>query len=241
MKFSIYSGYPGSCFSVTQNNCGSCTNRNNRFFYFVLCTLLIFPNLQSCATLSDGKQTEMEGTATGAFLGALVGLVVGDNKESVIAGTLVGAVIGNIYGKHVADRKAEYRDNESYMKAMIAESDKVLLAARTQRDILTESIENQKRKLAELTYQKSLGTETKIRLEQQIVQKQKDLKVTNDLITAIDKEIKTQRRVVNQQRSQASAILVSQSETNITSMESEKRQLKLLKAQLASLDFRRVY
>ncbi|MBU2279611.1 MAG: glycine zipper 2TM domain-containing protein [Gammaproteobacteria bacterium] len=203
--------------------------------------LIIVLGLQGCASTSDGSRTKMEGTAAGAVIGGVLGLALGDSKKSTIIGTAVGAVIGNMYGKHVADKKAEYKDTESYMQAMIAESEQVIVASRSQRDSLQASINSQKEFITALKSAHSKQQITKQELSQQLAKNEHDIKVTAELLTAIDKEIEIQQQVLHKERAQLAMVLVNQSEANITSMESEKRQLQLLKAQLAGLDYRRVY
>lgn len=215
--------------------------KNSAVFVSSACLLLLLPYMQGCATLSDRQQTEMQGTGTGALIGGVLGSVLGDNTESVVAGTLVGAIIGNIYGKHVADKKAQYKNSESYMNAVIAESDKMLAAAREHRETLTKSITDQNRQLASLKRQSQNNRSLNKQLEKQVAKNKKDIDVTNQLISAIDQEIITQKNVVKKERNLVAVSYVSRSETNITAMESEKRQLELLKAQLASLDYKRVY
>lgn len=206
-----------------------------------LSLVLFIISLQGCASTSDRQRTENEGSVVGAVIGGVLGLVLGGNKKSAIIGSVVGVAIGNMYGKHVADKKEEYKNTESYMEAMIAESDKVLVAAKNQRVALTMSIEQQKMELARLSSLKMHESASKQKIKEQIESNRKDLEVTGDLIAAIDREIRTQKKVVRDERNQIPVVYVRRSQANISSMGSEKRQLELLKAQLASLDHKRVY
>lgn len=193
-----------------------------------------------CAS-TDKQNTENQGTAAGAVIGGLLGLALGDSKEATILGAAVGAVLGNMYGKHVADKKAEYKDSEAYMNAMIAESDKVIAASREQRETLQSSVANQKQMIASLTQKSAEQQDVKKALSEQLKKNTKDLEITNELITALDREVEIQQRVLNEERVQLASFIIDKSEANITTMESEKRQLQLLKTQLANLDYQRVY
>ncbi|MCU7904315.1 MAG: glycine zipper 2TM domain-containing protein [Candidatus Thiodiazotropha sp. (ex Epidulcina cf. delphinae)] len=241
MKFLIKTSYQ------TQHNKSS-SGKNNfitlhviYLFCIAISLAFVLSSLQGCVSTNDRQQTEAEGAVVGAAIGGLLGLALGDSKEAAIIGTVIGAVAGNMYGRHIADKKADYKDTESYMKAMIAESDKVLTAARIQHDTLAKSIERQKHELARLSSIKRQERGGKKKLERQIAKNKKDQKVTEKLIAAIDHEIQTQRRVVNKERNEVAIVYVNRSEANISAMELEKRQLELLKVQLAGLDYRRVY
>ncbi|USI27918.1 glycine zipper domain-containing protein [Alteromonas macleodii] len=193
-----------------------------------------------CAS-TDQQNTENQGTAAGVVIGGLLGLALGDSKEATLLGATVGAVLGNMYGKHVADKKAEYKDTEAYMTAMIAESDKVIAASREQRETLQSSVTNQKQMIASYKQKSAEQQDLKKALSEQLEKNAKDLETTNELIAAIDREVGIQQRVLNEERAQLASVMIDKSEANITTMESEKRQLQLLKTQLASLDYRRVY
>ncbi|ADW16854.1 hypothetical protein Despr_0678 [Desulfobulbus propionicus DSM 2032] len=94
----------------------------------VLCTSLV---INGCANIKDdGTRTRVEGTGTGAAIGAVAGgvlgqLIGGDTKATLLGaaiGAAVGGVGGYAYGDHVAGQKEKYAKEEEWLEACIAQA-----------------------------------------------------------------------------------------------------------------------
>ncbi len=216
-----------------------------RFFCVALCPTLILFFLQGCASITDGQQTVGEGAATGVVIGGVIGgvagLLVGDNGESAAIGAAIGAVAGTLYGNHVASKKQDFANKEAYMKAVIAEADKVLANSRETRKTLKLDIAARKKTIDFIKSQRTSKSELNTSLAQLSKKNSQDIEKINQLILGIEDEMKVQKTVLVREKYSLSQQLVSLSETKTSGLETEHRKLKLLKAQLANLDIRRMY
>lgn len=220
-----------------------------RFFCVTFGSVLILFFLQGCASLTDAQQTVGEGAATGVVIGGVIGgvagLLVGDNGESAAIGAAIGATIGavagTLYGNHVASKKQDFANKEAYMKAVIAEADKVLANSRETRKTLKLDIAARKKNIDFIKSQRTSKSESNTSLAQLSKKNSQDIEKINQLILGIEDEMKIQKTVLAREKNSLSPQLVSLSETKTSGLETEHRKLKLLKAQLANLDIRRMY
>ena len=68
----------------------------------ILVTTALALALSGCANMSETQK----GTATGAGLGALAGVLIGDSKGGTAIGAGLGALGGYVWSKHMQDKKA---------------------------------------------------------------------------------------------------------------------------------------
>jgi hypothetical protein len=75
--------------------------------------------LSGCASSSDGKLAQAQGTGIGMLGGAAVGFLLGGQKGAA-AGAVAGGAAGYAYGTKVAKRKARYAKTEQWLDREIA-------------------------------------------------------------------------------------------------------------------------
>lgn len=201
--------------------------------------LAITVGLTGCASTDEGK-TRAEGAGAGALIGGAIGLLLGDSKEAALLGAVVGTVAGDIYARNVVRKKEQYADSESYMNAVIEDAETALAKTQKEHKKLLASYEQYQDDIDKFSEQQKQGAKVNNRLSKQAEQASKDLETTNSLIAALDQEISLQVETLEQERNAIPVALVSHSESTISALESEKRQLELLKSQLASLDRRKL-
>ncbi len=68
----------------------------------ILVTTVLALALGGCANMSETQK----GTATGAGIGALAGVIIGDSKGGAAIGAGLGALGGYVWSKHMQDKKA---------------------------------------------------------------------------------------------------------------------------------------
>lgn len=205
--------------------------------------------LSGCTSLTDKQQTVGEGAITGSVIGGIIGgvtglLAGGDGKSAAIgaiSGVVAGGVAGGIYGNHIANKKQNFANNEAYMKAVIAEADEVVAKSKEERKILQANNTKRQENINILKMQKKSQDKSNVSLARLAEQNTQDIEKTNQLILSIENEIKVQKTVLTKEKVSLSPQLISISETKTSNLEIEHRKLKLLKAQLASLDMRRMY
>lgn len=105
--------------------------KNQAFKLTTVLTLIVSLFLSSCAATKDGRLTQTQGTAAGAGIGALGGLLLaaatGDTRTiatAVIAGAAAGAIGGFAYGTDVAKKKANYIRQEDFLDMAIVQAEK---------------------------------------------------------------------------------------------------------------------
>lgn len=220
----------------------TCTaNLNSKINYKVLWLALVLFGLSGCASMTDAQRTQAQGAATGALIGGLMGSLIGDDRKRVALGAVAGMALGSMYGKHVADRKQEFVNQEAYMQAVIAEADKVLDQAKNERTSLQADIVRRQQAINMIKQRQASLEKSNQSLMQVTADISRDIEKTEHLISNVENEIKIQKATLNRERPFLRTQLVSQSEVQISGLETEYRQLKLLKAQLANLDTRRMY
>ena len=219
-----------------------------RFFCLALFMIVNLFFLSGCASLNDRQQTIGEGTVTGGLIGGVVGgiagLIAGGGKGAIIgaiSGVVAGGVAGGFYGNHVADKKQSFVNNEAYMRAVLAESDKVLVNSKAKRETLKLDVASRKKKVDVLKKQKTSKSKSNTSLARLAKNNSQDIEKTNQLILNVENEIEVQKTVLAREKHSLSPQLVSLSESKTSDLEAEHRRLKLLKAQLANLDIRRMY
>jgi outer membrane lipoprotein SlyB len=74
-----------------------------------------------CASTSDGKLAQAQGTGIGALLGAGLGYAIGGGEGAKL-GAALGAAGGFAFGTHIAKRKEQYANAELWLDACIAEA-----------------------------------------------------------------------------------------------------------------------
>lgn len=196
--------------------------------------------ISGCAT-TDEQQTRTEGVAAGALIGGLVGLVLGDSKKVAVAGALVGAIAGDIYAKSVVRKKEDYADAESYMNDVIKDAETNLARSQLERKSLLANFDEYTAEIVRIK-KKQDGTESgNLAFKKQIRLAQKDLKAADELIAHLNEEIDMQNQILERERKVIPVSLVQHFESTISSYESEKRQLELLKSKIANLDRRKLY
>jgi outer membrane lipoprotein SlyB len=227
--------------------------KNNKKTMAISCTLAFA--LSGCALtdkikkeFTDEEITTSEGALTGAIIGGVAAAALGGKKEHILLGVALGGAIGAMFSQHVSKKKAEYADNESYMKAVIGESDKMIVLSRQEREKLLVSIKEQEVALDSLKTAQSDQQEVNVKLVAQRQQLNTSLARTNKLIAIIDQEMTIQKEVLEAEREGLSMVLVTHSETNLTALGTEKQllekdklALEKLASQLDSLDHRKLY
>ncbi len=217
-------------------------------FFLALFMVVNLFFLSSCASLTDRQLTIGEGAVTGSVIGGViggvVGLLAGGGEGAVIgavSGVVAGSVAGGIYGNHVSNKKHNFANNEAYMKAVIAEADKVLVNSKAVHKTLRLDIATREKNIDALKRQRASKSKSNTSLDQLAKNNSQDIEKTNQLILSIENEIRVQKNVLAKEKYSLSPQLVSMSESKTSELEVEQRRLKLLKAQLASLDIRRLY
>jgi len=85
-------------------------------------------SITSCAESTDGRTTQLQGTALGAGAGGLLGAIAGNQMGSSGTGALIGAGLGGLggfaYGTHVANQKNKYKTTEAWLDACIADANR---------------------------------------------------------------------------------------------------------------------
>ena len=80
---------------------------------------LTLVTLSGCASTSDGRLAQGQGTALGAIAGGLIGYALG-GEQGAIRGAALGGAAGFAYGSVIAKKKAQYASIEAFMQAEIA-------------------------------------------------------------------------------------------------------------------------
>ncbi|SIO96322.1 YMGG-like glycine zipper-containing protein [Vibrio spartinae] len=195
--------------------------------------------LSGCAS-TDRERTVYEGTAIGGIVGGTIGAVFGDSKGALIGG-VIGAAVGSIYGDSVAKKKENYASTESYMNAVISEGEETLVGIKSERINLTKHVQAQRKLLAQLKNKRLEQTEKNQILRDTKKQAQQDLEYTQKLLAHLDEELRIQQKTMEEEKDLISVAMIDRGESVISSMQSEKRQLELVRVQLAQLDQRKMY
>jgi acyl-CoA synthetase (AMP-forming)/AMP-acid ligase II len=221
---------------------------NNKTTIALCCAATL--SLSGCALtegLTDKQLTKNEGAMIGVAIGGVAGALLG-GKKGALFGAALGGAIGNMFAQHVSKKKEKYADNESYMKAVISESDKVIALSKQERKNLVASIKEQQEALASLKSDQKENKDANSTLVAQQQQLNQSLKRTNNLIKILDQEIAIQKETLEKERESLPIILVNHSKTNQAVMgdekqklEKEKQALEKLAMGLASLDQRTLY
>ena len=165
-------------------------------------TLMTFGATQ-CASTSDGRKTQGEGTLIGAAGGGLIGAALG-GKKGALWGAGIGAAGGYAYGTHIANKKAQYKSTEAWLDECIVQAEskrKEAVAynnkldnrlAELQREVRTAAAARDKAKLASL--KREISTERAAAQQQ---------------ANAFGKEAELQRSAINQAGSEGSSRLSS--------------------------------
>lgn len=195
--------------------------------------------LNGCASTDQG-QTRAEGASAGALIGGAIGLLLGDSKEAAALGAIVGAVAGDLFAKRVIRKKAEYANTEDYMNAVIKDAESTLVQSQKERSTLLANFNKYQSEIAQLKKQQNSQSSLNAALNEQSSQASEDLKTANALIESVEKEIALQTKILEEERQVIPVALVTHSESTISALESEKRQLQLLHSQIATLDRRKL-
>lgn len=101
-------------------------------FLRTISSLLVAAMLGGCASTSDGRLAQAQGTGIGAVIGAVAGGALGyavGGQDGLVRGAAIGAgtgaVAGFAYGTHVARKKAAYASREAWLDACIAQAHQV--------------------------------------------------------------------------------------------------------------------
>ncbi len=193
-----------------------------------------------CASTDAGK-TRAEGATAGALIGGVAGVLLGDNRNAAIVGAVVGAVAGDLYAKKVVRKKEQYANTEAYMTALIHDAEQTISTTQQERQLLADNLREQQQILEQLKKNNTDAEKLNEASQQQAKLLNADLEKTSALLTAVQDELQIQQMALAQERATLPVVLVSHSETAISGLMAEKRQLEVLKAQLASLDYRKLH
>ncbi len=187
--------------------------------------------LSSCTNIQDdGTRTRTEGTLAGAGIGALAGAIIGNQSGNAGAGALIGGAVGGLaglaYGNHVANKKAQYRSEEAWLDACIAQARSTNQAARDYNRQLSIRIGTLKTQIAAAKTSGSASEKRKVKTA--IVQLQRE---ANGQLKQVDGEIKAQQGALGQTQSSRSAAL----RTEVTNMRGTRNSLNGNIDRLASL------
>ena len=91
---------------------------------------LVLAMLGGCASTSDGRLTQAQGTGIGAGLGALLAggitALAGGSGNQIARNAAIGAGVGGLagfaYGTEIAKRKRAYANNEAWIRAEISKA-----------------------------------------------------------------------------------------------------------------------
>ena len=98
-------------------------HNTSRIIPSILCIAWIPVLFQGCATSSDGRKAQTQGTVIGAVAGGALGFVVGSvlsDGDGAVAGTVIGAAaggaLGYALGTSIAKRKEKYATAEAWLQ-----------------------------------------------------------------------------------------------------------------------------
>lgn len=134
--------------------------------------------------VDDFNQTIAEGAMAGAAIGALAGLLLGDNKESAAKGAVAGAIGGTAFGYYIAGQKQKFANREQALDSLaqdLHETNRSLQAmVNTSERILAED----QRRVDKLRKQILAGEAQQVRNNELIAQLKSDRKILSKAISA---------------------------------------------------------
>jgi hypothetical protein len=185
------SSNPGSQDTTNPNTLPDKHMKNQAFKLTTVLTLIVSLFLSSCAATQDGRLTQAQGTAAGAGLGAIGGLLIaaatGDPSAiatAVITGATVGAIGGFAYGTDVAKKKANYARQEDFLDMAIVQAEKDHQLAVKNNNKLAEQVQALEQKYGRLPKGDTRG---KSQLDKQ---NQQQMQALEKNTLALDKRIK---------------------------------------------------
>lgn len=177
----------------------------------------------------------------GCAAGIVVGKLIGASSKQVAAGCMVGAIGGYQYGDHVAGKKAEYANKEQYYQRVLQEAESVAKQSRQ----LNKQLANEIKALQSRERNIAAKINEQVRRNQELVKLKSEAKTAlakaNAGVQSVEREIAIQRKVRREEGVEAPKTFIQVSDSKITALEQERRQLRLAQAQLKAMDRRRVY
>ena len=195
--------------------------------------------LTGCVT-TDTQQTKAQGTAIGALIGGLAGAAI-DDKRGAIIGAIAGAAIGHAWGSHVASKKANYANQEAYLKDVIAAADAVAADAEAYNKRIARTIGRLKQRETELRLAAAKHQAQQHQLKKFEAELQVAISETEKKLKIVMDEIKIQKRVVANEQRSAPPRLMTVAAGGISDLEIQQRALQRALTQLESIDERRAY
>jgi outer membrane lipoprotein SlyB len=199
--------------------------------------------LSGCESINfdDIKRTKVEGALVGCAVGAIAGKVLDASNRQLIASCIAGVIAGLSYGDHIAGKKERYAAKETYYRDVIKEADKVAIESRALSRNLDAEIKLLQSKERNILAKSAQEREKKAELAVLSSQASRSLKRANSGIKKVEREIAIQLKVRKDEGQSASAFFIKASDSKLTALEQQSRQLRLAKAQLKALDNRRFF
>jgi len=211
----------------------------------MLATILASLLLVACETnpsrSDDTSQTQMEGAATGAVLGGLLGLALGGNNKgsAVLVGAALGAGAGYLVGNEVAKRKQKYAREEDFLDSEIASAREYnRTASRYNRQLRGDiaHLDQQTRRL-EARYRSGKSSKQELARERDTVQKQ--IASSKKVYDNLEKEYNVKVEVANERRQKkGNDAYVKKLEHEIAALKKNMDDLQSQSVQLAQIDER---
>jgi len=119
-------------------------------------------------TMSDQNRTKAEGAGVGALVGAAVGYAVGGDAKGAAIGAAIGGAAGFALGNEVAKRKQQYANEEAFLEAEIARTERLNQEALAYHRKTKEEIAQLDRETDKLrdSYKKGKASEKDLRKKQ---------------------------------------------------------------------------
>ena len=164
--------------------------------------------IAGCAATDDGQQTQVEGTAIGAGIGALLGCALGAaiiGEGGCLTGAVVGggagALAGFGVGTEIADRKQKYANLEDFYDAQIDQTEKLNreLARRNRELEIGIRWSNTEIALLKRDIRQGRATQAQLRAKADAVERER--KAAQETLTAAKEELEVKQAVLaNAQR-----------------------------------------
>jgi len=207
--------------------------------------IILAMQLAGCAS-TDGDRTRAEGTAAGAFLGALAGAGLGylaGGEKGAIAGAIVGATLGGVggynWGRAVALKKESYKSQEDYYRANISEMQSLQKKAATENAVLAKEVAQMDAESKSLAQAYANKQATTAQMKHKLAQIEKRRSIVAQQIARITDEITVRRQVVaDAKKSKKNTKEIVALDQEIQKLVSEKSRLEAQNKKLKEISVR---
>lgn len=185
--------------------------------------------------VNDFNHTVAEAAFAGAAIGALGGLLLGDNKKSTAKGAVIGAIGGAVFGYYIAGQKKEFANREQALDAIaldLQETNRSLQAmVSTSELMLTED----RRRVDQLLKQITTGDAQLASNNALIAQLKSDCKILGEAISASEKRYKESVNNMETYEQQFGVQGIEQLEALLTNYQAQQNILTSLERSMSQL------